>query len=119
MRAIHLTTTLSVFLVALATPALGEPVIVTANAYLDVDRGRLVEPATIVIDEGIITGVNPSSVPSGERIDLAGFTLLPGLIDVHTHLNYEIVPDWDVEPVRWTQADFALRGVVNARKTLY
>jgi imidazolonepropionase-like amidohydrolase len=40
------------------------------------------------------------------------------LIDVHTHLTYEVVPGWDVEPVRWTQADFALRGVVNARKTL-
>jgi imidazolonepropionase-like amidohydrolase len=92
--------------------------VISAKAYLDVDRGRLVEPATIVIDEGVITAVNPSSVPTGERIDLAGLTLLPGLIDVHTHLTYEVVPGWDVEPVRWTQADFALRGVVNARKTL-
>jgi len=118
MRAMHLTATLIFLPVAVAKPALAEPVIVSAKAYLDVDRGRLVEPATIVIEEGVITAVNPSSIPGGERIDLAGLTLLPGLIDAHTHLNYEIVPGWDVEPVRWTQADFALRGVVNARKTL-
>jgi imidazolonepropionase-like amidohydrolase len=107
-----------VFLATAAAPAFSEPTVVSAKAYLDVDRGRLVEPALIVIEEGVMTAVNPSSVPSGERIDLAGLTLLPGLIDVHTHLTYEVVPGWDVEPVRWTQADFALRGVVNARKTL-
>jgi imidazolonepropionase-like amidohydrolase len=77
-----------------------------------------VEPATIVIEEGVIAAINPSSIPGGERIELPGLTLLPGLIDAHTHLTYEIVPGWDVESVRWTQADFALRGVVNARKTL-
>jgi imidazolonepropionase-like amidohydrolase len=118
MRVMDLMAALTVFLAIYARPALAEPVIVIAKAYLDVDRGRLVEPATIVIEEGVITAVNPSSIPGGARIDLAGLTLLPGLIDAHTHLNYEIVPGWDVEPVRWTQADFALRGVVNARKTL-
>jgi imidazolonepropionase-like amidohydrolase len=118
MRAMHLMATSIILLAAFAKLALAEPVIVSAKAYLDVDRGHLVEPATIVIEEGVITAVNPSSIPGGDRIHLAGLTLLPGLIDAHTHLNYEIVPGWDVEPVRWTQADFALRGVVNARKTL-
>ena len=114
----HWMTMLGVLLAIFAGTAIAEPIIVNAKAYLDVDRGRLVEPAVIVIEAGVITAVNPGSIPSGERIDLAGLTLLPGLIDVHTHLTYEVVPGWDVEPVRWTQADFALRGVVNARKTL-
>ncbi len=118
MRVSQLGTLVGMFLATSAAPAFSEPTVVSAKAYLDVDRGRLVEPALIVIEEGVMTAVNPSSVPSGERIDLAGLTLLPGLIDVHTHLTYEVVPGWDVEPVRWTQADFALRGVVNARKTL-
>jgi imidazolonepropionase-like amidohydrolase len=118
MRVGQLGALVGVFLATAAAPAFSEPTVVSAKAYLDVDRGRLVEPALIVIEEGVMTAVNPSSVPSGERIDLAGLTLLPGLIDVHTHLTYEVVPGWDVEPVRWTQADFALRGVVNARKTL-
>ena len=118
MRVMHLMTTLAVLMALFARSAVAEPVIVNAKAYLDVERGQLVEPAVIVIEEGFIAAVNPSRIPSGERIDLAGLTLLPGLIDLHTHLTYEVVPGWDVEPVRWTQADFALRGVVNARKTL-
>jgi imidazolonepropionase-like amidohydrolase len=118
MRVMHLMTTLAVLIALFARPADAEPVIVKAKAYLDVERGKLVEPAVIVIEEGFIVAVNPSRIPSGERIDLGGLTLLPGLIDLHTHLTYEVVPGWEVEPVRWTQADFALRGVVNARKTL-
>ncbi len=90
----------------------------SAKAYLDVEHGRLVEPATLVIDAGLIAAVNPGATPGGERIDLGEFTLLPGLIDLHTHLTYEVVPGWEIEPVRWTQADFALRGAANARKTL-
>jgi imidazolonepropionase-like amidohydrolase len=118
MRAAKLSLLMALAIGGAAATASSEPIVVSAKAYLDVDLGRLVEPALIVIEEGAITAVNPPDIPAGERIDLAGLTLLPGLIDVHTHLNYEIVPGWDVEPVRWTQADFALRGVVNARKTL-
>lgn len=111
-------TALCVLSTAAGVSARAETIVVTAKAYLDVDRGRLVEPATIVIENGVIIAVNPSAVPSGEEIDLGELTLMPGLIDMHTHLTYEVVPGWDVEAVRWTQADFALRGVVNARKTL-
>ena len=117
----NLIATLAVLLAAFAAfagGAVAEPIIVNAKAYLDVDRGQLVTPALIVIEDGVIAALNPGSVPGGERIELGDLTLLPGLIDVHTHLTYEIVPGWDVEPVRWTQADFALRGVLNARKTL-
>jgi len=107
-----------VLLVAFATAAAAEPIVLTAKAYLDVDRGVLVTPARIVVEDGVITAVNPAALPVGEQIDLGELTLLPGLIDAHTHLTYEVVPGWEDEPVRWTQADFALRGVVNARKTL-
>jgi len=107
-----------VLLVAFATAAAAEPIVLTAKAYLDVDRGVLVTPARIVVEDGVITAVNPAALPAGDRIDLGELTLLPGLIDAHTHLTYEVVPGWEDEPVRWTQADFALRGVVNARKTL-
>jgi imidazolonepropionase-like amidohydrolase len=51
-------------------------------------------------------------------IELPGQTLLPGLIDVHTHLSYEIVPGWQWEPVTWTTGDFAFRSGKNAEVTL-
>jgi imidazolonepropionase-like amidohydrolase len=118
MRADSRVFVLFVLSMAISASAGAEPVILNAKAYLDVESGQLVEPATIVVDNGLIAAVNPSVTPHGNEIDLGGLTLLPGLIDMHTHLTYELAPGWEVEPVRWTQADFALRGVVNARKTL-
>ena len=44
--------------------------------------------------------------------------VLPGLIDVHTHLSSEIVPGWQYEPVTWTLGEFALRSGKNAQRTL-
>ncbi len=105
--------------VVAAAAAAAETTVVRAAAYLDVDAGTLVSPAVVVVEDGRIAAVNPASPPAGAAVlDLGGMTLLPGLIDVHTHLTYEIVPGWETEPVRFTPADFALRGVANAEKTL-
>ena len=99
--------------------SVAETMVLRAGAYLDVDGGGLVSPALVVVEDGQIVAVNPVTPPVGTGVmDLGEMTLLPGLIDMHTHLNYEIVPGWETEPVRWTAADFALRGVVNAKKTL-
>ena len=99
--------------------SMAEVTVLRAAAYLDVDGGALVHPAVVLVEDGLITAVNPAATPAEATVlDLGEMTLLPGLIDMHTHLNYEIGPGWETEPVRWTAADFALRGVVNARKTL-
>lgn len=93
--------------------------VLQAEAYLDVVSGKLISPANIVIDDERIVAINPKKLPSqAEVINLGNITLLPGLIDVHTHITYEIVPGWATEPVKWTAGDFAVRGVKNARATL-
>ncbi len=48
-------------------------------------------PATVVIMDGRVVAVAPDAVvPAGMRVlDLAGYTCLPGLIDMHTHLTDE------------------------------
>lgn len=93
--------------------------VIQADAYLDVANGRLVRPATVVIENEHISAINPAALPAdAEIIDLQGLILMPGMIDVHTHLAYEIVPDWDIEPVRWTAGEFAIRSAKNARLTL-
>ena len=68
--------------------------IVTAERYLDVQSGRYVEhPAIFVDDTGHITSIADSRTvrfapgPNLKHIDLAGKTLIPGLIDMHTHLG--------------------------------
>jgi imidazolonepropionase-like amidohydrolase/ketosteroid isomerase-like protein len=102
-----------------ATLARGETVVIEAAQYLDVVQGRMVSPAVVVVEGEKIIAINPAVRPASARtIDLGGHTLLPGLMDSHTHLNYEIVEGWETEPVRFKGSDFAMRGIPNAGKTL-
>lgn len=95
------------------------PVLVRAARYLDVDKGVYVTPAVILVDSGRIAGINPKKVsPDYPVVDLGNLTLMPGLIDLHTHLTFESGPDWATEPVTRTAADRAMNGVINGRKTL-
>jgi len=104
----------------LATPfAAAETVVIEAARYLDVVQGRMISPAVIVVEGDKIAAINPSTRPANAKtIRLDGQTLLPGLMDSHTHLNYDLVEGWETEPVRFTTGDFALRGVPNAKATL-
>jgi imidazolonepropionase-like amidohydrolase len=96
-----------------------EPIVIEADGYVDVVAGRVVSPAVIVVDGERIVAVNPPARPAGATtISLAGHTLLPGLMDAHTHLNYIIGEGWETEPVRFTAGDFALRALPHASKTL-
>ncbi len=92
---------------------------IRAQAYLDVASSKIVTPANIVVENGIIAAINPAAPPPAAQIvDLPGLTVLPGMIDVHTHLAYEISPGWKDEAVTWTLGEFAHRSAKNARKTL-
>jgi imidazolonepropionase-like amidohydrolase len=73
---------------AMADPGASHPTVLRAARLLEVDTGRVIAPAEILIDGERIAAVG-SSVPhpSGAVIiDLGDTTLLPGLIDAHVHL---------------------------------
>ncbi|MCU0292151.1 MAG: amidohydrolase family protein [Thermoanaerobaculaceae bacterium] len=95
-------------------------VVVKANRMLDVARGQYVQPAVLVVEGDRITAVNPARLPAGARVvDLGAMTLLPGLIDLHTHLSLDTTePDWIHIPVTEPVTESALRGALNAGKTL-
>ncbi|HKR60196.1 MAG TPA: amidohydrolase family protein [Pyrinomonadaceae bacterium] len=95
------------------------PVIVLRAArMLDVQTGRIISPAVVVIEKDRIKSVNPTIVPSGQVIDLGSLTLLPGFMDMHTHLSFDIEGNWLHRGVTDTAGDAALRGARNARNTL-
>jgi len=76
---------------ALASAA-GAATVVTADRYLDVFTGKYVEhPAIFIGDDGRITSIaDARTVRWGaevKQIDMSGRTLLPGLIDMHVHLD--------------------------------
>jgi imidazolonepropionase-like amidohydrolase len=101
-------------------PVDAEPVAIQAAGYVDVRAGELVTPALIVVDDGRIVAVNSAKTQGGAKtIDLGDLILMPGMIDVHTHLAFDdTTPGWGTLPVRWTPAEFALFGVPAARRVL-
>jgi imidazolonepropionase-like amidohydrolase len=79
-------------LAAAPSPAPSPPprvVVLRAAAMLDVTAGRLVRDPVVVVEGGRIRAAGPGvAVPAGaEVIDLGASTLLPGLIDAHTHVT--------------------------------
>ena len=64
-------------------------VVVKAARMLDVSSGKWVSPAMMIVvrDDKIVSAGSNVLIPSGAKvIDLGNKSLLPGLIDMHTHL---------------------------------
>jgi len=119
MKAIVKSTLTAALIIFAIAAARAETTVIEAARYLDVVSGSMVSPAVIVIEGDKIVAVNPETTPAGAIvIGLNEHTVLPGLMDAHTHLNFEIVDGWETETVRFTAGDFALRAVPNAKKTL-
>lgn len=99
---------------------------VRCGHLIDVKAGRAVPDAVVLIENGRITAAGPEvKVPSGARvIDLGNATVLPGLIDVHTHLLLSFDPDNPdsdlvaLSALRLGTTRRALLGAANARETL-
>jgi imidazolonepropionase-like amidohydrolase len=81
----------TVALAALAVSVRAEVVAITAARMIDVTDGHIIANPVVLADNGRITAVGAAdsvAIPAGaRRIDLPGLTLLPGLIDMHVHLD--------------------------------
>ena len=93
---------------------------VRAAQLLDGTGSQMMRPGVVLIEGDRIVSVGDESiVPRGARvIDLGDATLLPGLIDLHTHLTDEVGLHWEEVLVTTTPALAALHGAGNARITL-
>src|ERR1700731_647654 len=96
-------------------------VVIHAGHLLDVKTGKMLDNVTVVIDGDKITSVSGggsrSESPAGARgIDLPNATLLPGLIDAHTHLTFD--PNFGYQELGVSVPKEALIGAKNARITL-
>jgi imidazolonepropionase-like amidohydrolase len=95
-----------------------EPIALRADRMLDVESGRILSPATVVIEGDYIAAVNPPALSPGTAIvDLGDVTLMPGLIDTHVHLTGSDA-NFRTKVFSENSAAGALRGAANARTTL-
>jgi len=99
------------------TPA---QIVVHAGHMLDVRSGKMLSDQVIVIEGGKIVSSGPanSAKPPADaiRIELPNSTVLPGLIDAHTHLTME--PRFGYDRLAISLPREALIGAKNARLTL-
>jgi imidazolonepropionase-like amidohydrolase len=106
---------------SVAASARADTVYLTAARMIDPASGTVITSPAVVIKDDRVVQVGPAAsvkAPEGARlIDLGGQTILPGLIDMHTHLTFRS----DTGGYRGLAVSVpaqAISGVANARKTL-
>ena len=96
-------------------------ILIRAGHVLDIHTGRETADQTIIVADGLINGIAATAAtakqPTDREIDLQAMTVLPGLIDVHTHLTMDTNFD-PYHELSTSVAKSALIGARNAKVTL-
>ncbi|MCY3611362.1 MAG: amidohydrolase family protein [Gemmatimonadetes bacterium] len=107
---------------AVAMPAVlsaQEHILIRAERMID-GKGNLTEPGAVVVlgDRIVAVGSEATTMSGDNLVDLGDATLLPGLIDLHTHLTDKVGTHWEQVLITTTPAQAALYGAANALTTL-
>lgn len=104
-----------------ADGAYADTLVIHAGHLVDVDQSRVLEDQAIRVENGKIVSVGPYSAAAtadARALDWSHYTVLPGLIDLHTHLVGDIESSNYAAPLLSSGARDVLMGVQNARATL-
>jgi imidazolonepropionase-like amidohydrolase len=108
--------------VLVAAPAMTQTVDVHAGRLIDPASAKVLTDQRIRIVDGKIASVGPWRASHGAvAIDWSGYTVLPGLIDLHTHIADGAIDEGDSDPaapLKRTEARTILKGVPAAKTML-
>jgi imidazolonepropionase-like amidohydrolase len=110
-------------LLASASSLAAQVTVVKAGKLVDTEKGTVATNQVIIIRDGKIDAVGPSlAVPAGAKvIDLSNMTVVPGLIDSHTHEADGVLPDDNGDPravLFHTSSEVALAAIPSVKATL-
>jgi imidazolonepropionase-like amidohydrolase len=112
---------LSASLIFFSSPLFSQSLIIKADRLIDVEKSLSVENPLVLIEGGAIKQVAKQGdfdIPEGYKVlDLSGHTLLPGLIDMHVHLNSEAT-NHGYKSLAISKPRSTIYGVKNAYLTL-
>nr|WP_181898420.1 amidohydrolase family protein [Alteromonas aestuariivivens] len=103
------------------TQAMASTTVLTADRMVDVDKGKIIEKAAIIVENNVIKAVGTErsiSIPEGATvIALGDYTLMPGLMDMHVHLTSD-ASDHGYKALAVSLPRAAITGVAQAEKTV-
>ena len=108
----------AIFMVSLS---IAQRTLIYCGQMVDVKNLQVLKEMTIAIEGNIIVDVikgYSAANPGDKIIDLKSKTVMPGLIDMHVHLEGETNPGQYMETFTFNPADYAFQSVVFAERTL-
>ncbi|GHG05914.1 metal-dependent hydrolase family protein [Thalassotalea marina] len=109
---------------ALSTSAIAKTTIIHAGQLLANPGKAPLNNYSVIIEEGKIKAVEKGFVKTHqgaeqvEIVDLSSSFVMPGLMDMHVHLQGELGPKNDSQSLRWSGSDKLMKSIDNAQKTL-
>lgn len=103
------------------TSGYAQRTIIHAGTLIDGRSDEAREQVSVIIENDKITDIQNGYINGNrndEIIDLKSKTVLPGLIDLHVHLESETNPTKYMEAFTFNEADFAMRSTAFAKRTL-
>ena len=97
-----------------------QKLIIQVGHLIDGESSKTRGPHTIEVLGNEITNIHQGhiKIPGAKIIDLKDSTVLPGFMDLHTHLSVTFNQKTYLQRFQWNSADYAIHGVQSAEKTL-
>lgn len=112
---------IGLFTLLVTSCANAQQTIINADAYVDVVNGKTIPNVSILVDDNKIKEIktrgNISAAPGVKVINLKGKTLVPGLMDMHVHLQGDAEDNFLASKGNSIPRQ-TVKAVKNAKKTL-
>lgn len=116
---IHIKFPFAILLISCSHLLYGQRVTIHAGKLINVPTSTVVEEMTVVVEGNRIVSVEKGYHESdGQLIDLKSHTLMPGLMDMHVHLEVESSPGVYLDRFTLNKEEVAFRAATYAERTL-